>query len=69
VELVRPSSAGEEASREDKGMAELFGDPGPTRINFVPSGNEGRREGREMAVVTTAFGLVNCIAWLVSSGV
>ena len=36
MELVRPSSAGLEASREDKGIAELFGDPGPTRINFVP---------------------------------
>ena len=36
MELVRPSSAGFEASREDKGMAELFGDPGPTRINCVP---------------------------------
>ena len=79
--FVRPSSAGGEASMEDKGIAELFGGPGPTKISFVPwrcqrqldevllsylvtSGNEGRREGREMAVVTTAFGLVNCIAWL-----
>ena len=37
VELVfKPSSAGEEASMEEKGIAELFGGPGPTRINFVP---------------------------------
>ena len=36
VELVKPSSAGSEASREENGMAELFGGPGPTRINFVP---------------------------------
>ena len=36
VELaVRPSSAGEEASMEDKGIAELFGGPGPTKISFV----------------------------------
>ena len=79
--VVKPSSAGGEASMEDKGIAELFGGPGPTRISLVPwncqrqldevllllvvtSGKEGRREGREMAVVTTAFGLVNCIAWL-----
>ena len=33
-------------------------------LQIVTSGNEGRREGREMAVVTTAFGLVNWIAWL-----
>ena len=37
MELVfNPSSAGEEASMEEKGIAELFGGPGPTRINLVP---------------------------------
>ena len=34
--VVKPSSAGGEASMEDKGIAELFGGPGPTRISFVP---------------------------------
>ena len=33
---VKSASAGGEASMEEKGMAELFGGTGPTRINFVP---------------------------------
>ena len=36
VEPVKPSSAGSEVSKEEKGIAELFGGPGPTRINFDP---------------------------------
>ena len=34
--VVKFASAGGEASMEEKGMAELFGGTGPTRINFVP---------------------------------